>query len=48
MNIRRLFIKKNWTVTCTGDNDSTTITGHGNFFQMFYAIFRILGRRHKF
>lgn len=43
MKIGRLFEKRNWTINSCGDNTiSSSITCHGNFFQMIHALFRII------
>ena len=47
--MKRLFEKKNWTLTYTSP---TTINGkiecRGNFFTMVFAVFKIMTRKNRF
>ncbi len=43
MKIRRLFEKMDWCIEHHGGRTiSSNITCHGNYFQMMYAMFRII------
>lgn len=45
MKIRRLFEKMDWSIEHHGSMTiSSCITCHGNYFQMMYAMFRIITR----
>ena len=45
MKIGRLFEKRYWYIDSLGDKTiSSKISGHGNYFQMIHALFRIMTR----
>lgn len=45
MKIRRLFEKMDWSIEHHGSRTITSnIACHGNYFQMMYAMFRIITR----
>lgn len=45
MKIRRLFEKMDWNIENHGSRTiSSSITCHGNYFQMMYAMFKIITR----
>nr|DAF85795.1 MAG TPA: hypothetical protein [Siphoviridae sp. ctWT735] len=43
MKIRRLFEKRNWSIESHGSRTiSSDIACYGNYFQLMYAMFRII------
>lgn len=46
MKIKRLFEKRDWYIdSCGGNTISSKVSCHGNYFQMIYALFRIITKR---